>query len=648
MRCVLTAMLMVTFVLVSSASWAGGFNPPARTDWTFEAGETASATAIGGERVYVGTGDGSLCALSLRDGSPLWRASLGAPVAQAVTVCGERVFAGTAAGHMVCLRPPLLREGIVGVEDWRFVAGGAILSAPLVTPAGRTVFGAHDGVCYALDPQGRQVWQYRASAPVVGRVVRSTERPGDWYRKQTAPQDPLVYCCSRDGVVHAINEKTGAPCWSFATGAQMSAGPAIVGDTVLAGNESGKLVALDARSGRPSWTGQAGSPVTTPPAIAFGKVYVACEGGSVVGLSLTTGRQLWRTETAAPTNTTPIITDGGYVMVASGAGMVYALRPSDGRVLWGANMGKQLAPSMAIGNGKMVVATLAGDICALVPGGKWRVDPAPTTVLASSEASKPRPSAEAVPVLQTAPRPKTDLRSDAGVIVPASLPVAADRAGLPDFPNPLQPGGAVAQRPAPQPVALSLLTQTRDASQPDIQVADRPSVRVSGVAPEGTVAGTINDVPIRLAEGRYDTVVAFSGPGTFPVTLCFTDRQGRVTTERRVVVVSPSERSASSVPAFVYVGEGGAASSVKFCFDTPQSAADDTISVLTIQDRTGASVVEWAKVTDAATAFEWNGCDAWGKPLPGGEYVAVYTLRGLDDWKAQRLYQPIVIENTGM
>ena len=634
MRHPLNALLIALLIAATGGAHAEAFRPPAEAAWSFDARAAANGGPVAGPgRVYVGGDDAAVYAVNIDTGAPMWRAAVGSRVTSALAAHGERVYAGTEAGHLVCIRPPLLREGIVGVEEWRFLAGGAINTVPIVTPAGRVVFGADDGFVYALDRQGRIVWQYRASSRPVGEIALYREPYTLRDNRRVRLGDALVYCTSRDGVVHAMRELDGKALWSYATGSPAHAGPCVADTLVIAGNEDGKVVALHPKSGRPAWTLNVRGAVMAAPSQVDGRVYVACESGSVSAINLNSGKVIWETRLCGPIVSSSVPTVGGYLLVTCRAGMVYALRRSDGRTVWGKNVDETVTAGASLIGSRLVLATADGKVHAFAPGGKWQVDAPPSILDADEPASDPMPGEQ---LAAACPAP-----SELAPAMPASTEPAPA-----DFPSPVAHDTPVTAIPVATG-SVTLLTETDDPAQPAIQIARGECVTISGRAPEGAVQARLNDVPIDLAGGRFHTVAKFSGAGTYPVTLEFSHADGRRTFERRVVVVNPSERPASSVPAFISPDRDGSGQSMRFTF-RPAEVDEPSVSVLTIRDESGAAIREWANVTSEETSFEWNGRDQWGRLVSDGQYVAVYTLRGVERGETLSLYQPLIVDNTGM
>ena len=119
-------------------------------------GDTASAPALAGDKLVVGTADGRVCAFSVADGSLLWAAQTGtglsslqpyqrggSDVNSSPAVLGDTVYVGASDGavHALALAD--------GKEAGSYRLGVPIASSPLI--AGETLYiGGYDGNLYAF------------------------------------------------------------------------------------------------------------------------------------------------------------------------------------------------------------------------------------------------------------------------------------------------------------------------------------------------------------------------------------------------------------------------------------------------------------------------------------------------------------------
>ncbi len=619
-----------------TAATVSEFAPPARQAWSFQTrGAAGGGVATSGDRAYVGGREGVVYAVRLADGSPLWTAAVGSEVTAALAGSGDRVYVSTRAGHLIALRPPLLADGIVGLEDWRFGAGAPISMAALETPGGLVVVGAEDGRLCAVDHAGRQMWSFETRGPIIASAALSVKPfalPGATQERGRPAY--LVYLASTDGVVYALRERDGKPAWTFATGAPLRAAPVALDTMVVAVNERGDVYAVDAADGHMLWRQTLGDTCRTAPAVADGRAYFACTDGTISALSLTDGRTLWTAEVFGQLVAPPLTPRSPYLLIATGPGMLYALRRGDGRILWAENVGETITTGTALGGHTLVFGSDAGRVHAYVPGGTWHVDPPPVTVTARRDGGA-RASAPARE--QPSPAP--------GQALKAKVPTAAAASG--SFPSPTTAPAELPTTATPQRVAMALLTAPNDPRQPAIQLVDHTSITVCGRVPPDAARLTINDEPVTAHGGQFSQQLTFDGPGAYPVTIRYVDAAGKIRTDHRIVVVSRDEQPTSAAAVFVSPEGGTPGNRVSFTLLSVLDGREPCVNVLEIRDVKGKAIRAWADVSGSSPTFEWDGQDQWGKSAPDGQYVAVYTVRDMEG-HSRSLYQPVIVDAAGM
>ena len=81
--------------------------------------------------------------------------------------------------------------------------------------------------------------------------------------------------------------------WTAKPGGAVDGTPVVVGQTVIAGTESGTLSAFDLRTGKQAWSvGELGK-ITGSPAVSEGVVVIGSTSGHVYGVRIADGHQLW-------------------------------------------------------------------------------------------------------------------------------------------------------------------------------------------------------------------------------------------------------------------------------------------------------------------------------------------------------------------
>lgn len=212
--------------------------------WQFAAGSAWGGGVLDGDMLYFGTAAGDVCTLDADDGSASWRASLDkagffAAPAIALTPMGKLVIAGSSSGKLYAL------YALYGGKAWQFQAKGAIASAPAVSN-GKAFFGAWDGSLSALDtasgslawsaPLGRQIYYSPYLTPAVsGDTVFAT-----------APYDSKA----GGSLLYALDASTGWILWKAAGGSSFMEPAVLSSSQVSVLDASGDILVFSQVDGR--------------------------------------------------------------------------------------------------------------------------------------------------------------------------------------------------------------------------------------------------------------------------------------------------------------------------------------------------------------------------------------------------------------
>ena len=191
---------------------------------------------------------------------------------------------------------------------------------------------AYGQFIYAVQiSNGVKVWQYPAQAgneqfhanPVV-----------------TSDGQVLVGSSGRDYGIYSLDAKTGNPKWAkpFTADDQWVAPPLVVGDTVYAPNNDGKLYAISLATGQLAWGPvNIGGPLWSTP-ITNGKLlFLTSLDHRVYAVDLQTHKLAWSQprDLGGSIASAPLIAaDGSALFVGSFAGKIFALDPGTGRDVW--------------------------------------------------------------------------------------------------------------------------------------------------------------------------------------------------------------------------------------------------------------------------------------------------------------------------
>jgi outer membrane protein assembly factor BamB len=282
---------------------------------------------------------------------------------------GNLVFFGTGDGFIVA------RDKISGSTTWSTqiahepIAGAnmAVGSAVLVVPVSIETVGLEATT-------GRALWRY--AAPPEPAAGGPTPQPGLVFRTHIDSDGQTVFIPALGASVSAVDMATGAVRWIWQPGssasdtatsgvfASGSQGLRVSGDTVFATawhfldrtglTSEAWLVALDRTTGHELWrvvipTTGGGARVLGAPAVSGGLVIFESAAGHEYAVDRNTRQVAWQ-YTPNATNGTDAETEahGGIVYHDGGDQNIYALRASDGSVVWRAPFSTATAADMLV------------------------------------------------------------------------------------------------------------------------------------------------------------------------------------------------------------------------------------------------------------------------------------------------------------
>lgn len=176
-----------------------------------------------------------------------------------------------------------------------------------------------------------------ANVPVLGVRQAWTARIGgmDGFPLKVHAAGHIVTLASADGVVAAIDARTGGDLWRTALSEPLSAGVGTDGKTSAVVGRSNALIVLEA--GRERWRQTLAAQVFTPPLVAGGRVFVLSADRSVAAYDAATGRKIWsqqRTGEPLVLRQAGVLLPVGDTLVVGFSGRVVGLNPDNGSVRW--------------------------------------------------------------------------------------------------------------------------------------------------------------------------------------------------------------------------------------------------------------------------------------------------------------------------
>jgi outer membrane protein assembly factor BamB len=290
--------------------------------------------------VYFGTGDGQVIARDINSGAQLWAAKVS-------------------------------QEAIEGAN--LVVRTNVVVAASVFHTTG-------------LDAQtGRQLWRY-VSPKDTGGVSPSVASPGSLIDSRIDADNDMVYIPAWGASVSAIDLRTGAVRWVWQPGIiagdtatsgvfrSGSMGVRVSGDTVFStvwhatnragGTSEAWLLALDRNTGVEFWRVRmpaegSGVMIQTAPAFYQNLVIVHTVSARTFAVDRTTQQIAW--EFTAPGYTLSTLAgpevSGDIVYVDGGDGQIYALRASNGGVLWKGMFGAATIGDMLVTDRHIIFST---------------------------------------------------------------------------------------------------------------------------------------------------------------------------------------------------------------------------------------------------------------------------------------------------
>ena len=195
---------------------------------------------------------------------------------------------------------------------WQFFAKQLIEFPPVLQDDVLFVVNKTGEVFAVRTSDGKQIWS--------GNLGNDVTSP--------AYDDGTLYLAQLDGVLTALEPRTGKVRWTFDAGAKLESSPLIAEGRVYFGSDDGFLYALHARSGKLDWRRRLGNDIKASPSFSEGTIYVGDYEGVVWAVDAANGSLRWSTDT---TKLPPGGSGGFYSSPSIAFGRVYEAR-DDGTV----------------------------------------------------------------------------------------------------------------------------------------------------------------------------------------------------------------------------------------------------------------------------------------------------------------------------
>lgn len=291
--------------------------------WSFPTGGSLMSLPLVHENtLYVSSFDGSLYALNTRTGKRKWKADMGGSLFSSPVRVDDKILVGSTSGVVACV------DLKTGKFLWKTSLPPPVFSTPGIENEVVCV-AAGDGKIYGLSLRdGAKLWEFQTGLFVQSRIIEA--------------QGAFLTGCW-DNHLYALESRTGALRWKVKFGRSFYFAPAIGspvtdGERVIVPSNDGMLHAVNVRTGEVLWEKESprGEAFGYPtPLLQDGVVYCGTLGekGLIYALDATTGAEKWQAEVGAIIYDAGCALAQGVLFTASVNGTLHWLDAGTGKIL---------------------------------------------------------------------------------------------------------------------------------------------------------------------------------------------------------------------------------------------------------------------------------------------------------------------------
>ena len=311
-----------------------------------------------GKRIYAASRNGVVSALNPENGRKIWRVELDLPLSAGPGVGEDYVVVAGGDGELVCL------AANDGREIWRVNMDAESLARPLIKN-GSIVIQTIDGKLQVYSVfDGSQQWSIMQETPRL--TLRGTSSP--------VIVGTTVVAGFDNGRLVGTNLSTGVTQWEAMLSppsgrsdldrlADVDGTLAVVGQDIYAAGYHGRLAAVASESGQILWARDISTHVGV--GVDFANVYSLDETGELIALLRRNGSEVWRQDALLRREPTSPVAFDNAVAIGDFEGYVHLFSNVDGRPVARIRVGKGLlsAAPVVIGN-RLYVQSESGTLAA--------------------------------------------------------------------------------------------------------------------------------------------------------------------------------------------------------------------------------------------------------------------------------------------
>lgn len=262
--------------------------------WSAKLGDDAEFLRIAlrpagdGSRIYAASVDGNVSAFDPETGKQIWRQKLKMPLSSGPGVGNGMVVVVSSDGIVIAL------DASSGDERWRRDVGGESLATPVISPDGVVIQTVDNHLRVLEQFDGRERWVILQSMPVL--TMRGSATPVVVGSSVVAGFD--------NGRLVAVDLDTGTIEWEALLAppsgrsdlerlSDVDGEMAVVGQDIYAAGYQGRIAAVAAESGQVLWAAEISSYQGV--SADWTSLYTVQDGGEIIALSRRGGNETWRT-----------------------------------------------------------------------------------------------------------------------------------------------------------------------------------------------------------------------------------------------------------------------------------------------------------------------------------------------------------------
>jgi len=320
--------------------------------WSFKTeSDILSSPVVGYGNVYIGSTDGKVYSIDLRNGEKKWEFDTKDDIEASPLLFDQTIYIGNLSGAFFAI------DALSGRIKWSYETSGEIIgSANWVTVPDSTkkmvLVGSYDTKMYCFDAEtGDLEWTYETNYYINGAPATDGHH---------------VVFGGCDEMLHIVSVIDGTKEGEVLAGSYIAGSAALVDNRAYVGHYDSKLVCIDLAEQKIVWEyedKESGAEFFSSPAIGKDRIFIGSRDYFLHCVDRKTGQQIWKFQTHDEVDSSPVIVNDT-VVFGSADGRLYMLDITDGREVWSYEIGAPIPGSPAVLQGMIIIGSKDGSIYA--------------------------------------------------------------------------------------------------------------------------------------------------------------------------------------------------------------------------------------------------------------------------------------------